>query len=108
MRNCCIYNVVKSKVEILLSLLFVFILFSFATIGNEFSTTRNFLSICKIHFVGKLSTWLKIILKTSKITSDRGVVLTFLEAAMNLQRTGILCIFGTSILREKFCLAQLV
>ena len=38
-----VYNVVKLKIEILLAFFLVLILFNFVTIGNEFSTTQNFL-----------------------------------------------------------------
>ena len=39
-------------------------------------------------------TWLKIILKTLEMTPDRGLVLQFFKATMNLPPTGVLCIFG--------------
>ena len=63
---------VNSKVEILLTFSLVFILCNFAAIGNEFSTTRNFLKRVKETFklLWRLSTWLKIILKTLEMTSN--------------------------------------
>ena len=42
----------------------------------------------------KTSTWLKIILKTFEIISDRGLVLQLFEAIMNLASMDVLCIFG--------------
>ena len=57
-------NVVKSKVEILLVFFLVFISFNFLTNGIEYSATQNLKDVHNKLFLWKLSTWLKIILKT--------------------------------------------
>ena len=59
-----VYNVVKSKVEILLVFFLVFISFNFLTNGIEYSATQNLKDVHNKLFLWKLSTWLKIILKT--------------------------------------------
>ena len=52
-------------------------------------------------FVWNLSSWLKITLKTLEITSDRGLVLKFFEATMNIAPIGVLCIFSNQYMMER-------
>ena len=50
---------------------------------------------------------MKIILKTSQITSDRDLELNFSEATMNVTPTCVLFIFGNEEHKEDFLLVQL-
>ena len=104
-----VYNMVKPKVEILLASFFAFILFSFVTIGNEFSTPQSFLDhVWNKFFRWKISTWLKVILKTLEITPDRGLALQLYEATKNFAPIGVLFIFDNQcIMAGFFCIVQL-
>ena len=84
-----VYNVAKSKDGKLLTFFLVFKLFRFIIIENDFAAWQNFWqSMCEITFLWKLSTWLKVTLKSLEITSYRGLVLQFFQVAMNPAPTG--------------------
>ena len=52
-------------------------------------------------FLCRLSIWLKLMLRTLKITSDRGLVQLLFVTTMNLAPIGVLCIFGNQYIMEK-------
>ena len=88
-------KMLSSKAEIDLAFFLTLILFSLVAIGKEFCTTQNFSQPeWKKLWVWKLSTVLRIILKSLDVVSESGFVLQQFEATINLASMDVLCILG--------------